>query len=103
MATTTIRIPQGDDNILGVKLYVQAEEGIYSLVPEAGSGVTFYIRDQKNNIVQETVIPITAETESIEIKVSHTLPSGYYLYSLFFNYGDGELHTCISDGQLIIE
>lgn len=103
MASTKIVIPQGDDNILGVKLYTQQEEGIYALVPEEGSSVTFYIRDRHNNIVQETSIPITAETERIEIKVSSTLLAGYYNYTLFYNYADGELHTLVSDGQLVIE
>ena len=103
MASTTIKIPQGDDNILGVKLFTQQEEGIYKLEPEEGSTVTFYIRDRLNNVVQETVIPVTAETEDIEIKVSSTLLSGYYKYSLFYGFSDGELHTLIPDGTLIIE
>lgn len=103
MATTKIVIQQGDDNTLGVKLYTQQAEGIYELVPEEGSSVTFYIRDCHNEIVQETNIPVTAETESIEIKVSSTLLSGYYKYTLFYNYADGELHTLISDGDLVIE
>lgn len=103
MAYTTIRIPQGDDNLLRVKLYTQQDEGVYYLHPEEGSSVTFYVRDKQNNIVQEETVVITAETEDIEFKVRSSLPSGCYNYSLFYNYADGELHTLIPDGQMIIE
>ena len=100
---TTIRIPQGDDNLLRVKLYTQQDEGVYYLHPEEGSSVTFYVRDKKNNIVQEDSIVVTAGMEDIVLKVRSTLLSGSYKYSLFYNYADGELHTLIPDGQLIIE